>query len=136
MKTSWLSRMRFMLLSLYKSALQDQRMDSFISGIYEREYKYGTILSKDILTIRRLSEVTDLFEVERRIVRGAIEEGAGLDKLCQSEKWIAAYHVPTHQLVQGVSHKICSFSPERDLLFFENKEYWKTDQLVFDAALW
>ena len=72
MKTSWLSRLRFMLLSHYKCALQDLRMDSFIAGIYEREYKYGNALAKDVLTIRRLSQVTDLFEVERRIFRGAV----------------------------------------------------------------
>jgi len=135
MKTNWLLLFKFILFSRYKKGLQDHRTDSFIAGIYEREYKYGDSQARDVLTIRRLSQVTDLFQVERRVVRGPVAEGEVTEQLCRTEKWIAAYHITTRQLVQGVSHKIFSFAPERALLLFENKEYRKTVSLAFDLAI-
>ena len=136
MKTKWLSCLKLTLLSFCKSALRDHRVDSFIAGIYEREYNYGSAMAKDTMTIRRISEVTDLFEIERRVVRDSVQDEEATAELSRTEKWIAAYHAPTHQLVQGVSHKICSFAPERDVLFFENKKYWKTGILAYDPTVW
>lgn len=134
MKTKWFLVVKYLLLMGYKRGLQDQGTDNFIAGIYEREHQYGSCLIKDILTIRCLSQITGLFQVERKTIRGLSEEGEPADQLCKTEKWIASYHVGTHQLVQGISHKICSFVPEMEMLLFENKEYQKTARLAFDLA--
>jgi hypothetical protein len=135
MKSKWLLVVKYLLLSGYKRGLQDQGTDSFIAGIYEREHQYGSFLTRDILTIRCLSQITSLFQVERKTIRGLCEEGEMTDQLCKTEKWIASYHLGTHQLVQGISHKICSFVPERGMLMFENKEYQKTAKLAFDLSI-
>jgi len=135
MKTKWLLVVKYLLLSGYKRGLQDQGTDSFIAGIYEREHLYGSCLTKEILTIRCLSQITGLFQVERKTIRGLKEEDELTDQLCKTEKWIASYHISTRQLVQGISHKICSFVPERGMLLFENRVYHKTATLAFDLAV-
>jgi hypothetical protein len=136
MKRSWISRLKLILLYQNNCVLKNEQINSFIPGIYEREYKYGNVPVKDTLTIRRLSEVTDLFQVDRQVIGGPVEGAEGAEKVSRTERWIAAYHLPTRQLIQGVSHKIFSFSPESDVLYFENKQFWKTAILGFDPGVW
>ena len=132
MKTNWLCKLKYILLSYYKTAQQDNQTDFFIPGVYDREYKYKDYYVHDTLIIRCISLVTNVFEVQRRTMRRPVAEGHTLDVICRTENWIAAYHLPTRQLVQGISHKICSFAPERKSMFFENKEYQQTAKLAFD----
>lgn len=131
MKTNWLCKLKYVLLTHCKVAHQDNQTDFFIPGVYEREHKYKDFLIYETLTIRCMSQVTNVFEVERWTLRKPATEELSLG-ISRTERWIAAYHMPTRQLVHGISHKICSFAPERKSMFFENKEYQQTARLAFD----
>jgi hypothetical protein len=105
-------------------AIQHNEMHDFIPGLYKREFQAAGKLCTEMLTIRSLSIVADTYEVEILTPSG-ISGSGGDETFARSEKWIAAYHLPTRQLVRGVEDMVCSFVPEEGLLFFRNQQYSK-----------
>jgi hypothetical protein len=134
MKINWLLLVKYLLLSSYKSKIQQAHADAFVAGVYEKEHRYAGFLTRDTITIRCLSEITGLFIVERRTVRGIDEDHSSGEQICTSEDWLAPYHSTTHQLVSATSDRTCSFVPEAGLLLFDNKQFRKTGNLSFYKA--
>jgi hypothetical protein len=131
MKRNWLNIIKYHLLCLYKGSLQIEAVNAFIPGIYEGIYPHESENLKDIITIRRLSEVSDVFWVERRVLRGSVEGNGSVTSLAETEQWISALHHSTRQLVCGTEYRVFSFLPEKRGMYFEDKEYIKTAGLNF-----
>ena len=131
MKRNWLNIIKYHLLCLYKGSLQIESVSTFIPEIYEGIYPRESENLKDIITIRRLSEVSDVFLVERRVLRGSVVDNGSVTSLAETEQWISAFHHSTRQLVCGTEYRVFSFLPEKRGMYFEDKEYVKTAGLNF-----
>lgn len=129
MKRNWFSLLKFNLLSLYKGCLQMERVDSFIPGIYEGHYMRNGEYVKDVVSIRRLSDISVVFLVERQLLQGGVELRGATTSLAENEKWISSLHNGTRQLVCDRLSRVFSFVPERGSLYFEDREYFKTARL-------
>jgi hypothetical protein len=129
MQRNWFSVLKFHLLCLYKANLQVEKVESFIPGMYEGHYLQNGEYIKDVISIRRLSEVSVVFLIERQILRGSVELQGTTTSLAESEKWISALHTGTRQLLCDKLLRVFSFVPERFSLYFEEREYYKTAKL-------
>jgi hypothetical protein len=127
----WWVMLKCWLLNRINEVIRENSTHKAIPGVYEREYRYGSTLIKDVLTITCLSMLSDVYQVERRTTHTDPEELPWEQKI-RHEKWIAAYHTPTRQLVRGVSGRICAFVPEQATVLFEDKEYRKMERVPFD----
>ena len=116
------------IVLIHKSmeAIKHTEVHAFIPGVYKREASEADPTRTDIISIKRLSSLADVYETE--CLAGLRNSEAGPDEpMFRSGKWIAVYLAGTKQLMNGTTDATLTFVPEQGLLYFGSRAFFKMD---------
>jgi len=112
--TSWVSRIRTILLIAWKFAIEHSFVWTVMEGTYQRDWKKGR---SEKVTIKIFSLLGGIYQVRQAYTRHRME--------IEIREWLAVYNYATRSLDEINGNRRCYFSPEDKMLLMENFHYQK-----------